>query len=404
MIWRLRISVTVGNKGLVVVSKAVKDVYSQSFASVHEDDMLSHCLSHFENRNQQVLAVLDVEGKYKGVLAKRWVIRSMVDPSTTKVRTLMRTAPVVGLDDPLGKVARLMIESAVMQLPVFRGEELVGFVTDESVIHGAVTESWGNLKVQEIMTRKPFLIEKDEPVGSVFHLFREHDISHEPVISNGKLAGIISIHDIIKHLYERMEREPQTARKINPLSIPVRTLMMKRVITASPDTRLKIAEKKMHEFNISSLVIVTKGKVQGIVTKRDFLEPIAQFESPEPKLTVQFSAKDVEIDGMQKGFLLEEFDSFARKFGETLKQGTLFVYFKTHGANYKGKQLIHCRLQLRAGQASFFSSNESWDVEQVFCLALHRLETQILRSKETKYDPELARRRFEHLNFLLAEL
>ena len=96
------------------------------------------------------------------------------------------------------------------------------------------------------------------------------------------------------------------------LTVPVRTLMVKSVITVSADTRLKIAEEKMHKFNISSLVVLRKGKLQGIVTKRDFLEPIAQIETTEPKLRVQFSAKDVEIDGMQKGFLLGEFDSFAQ--------------------------------------------------------------------------------------------
>ena len=195
----------------------MKDVYSQSFAGVREDDTLSHCLSLFEKDKRRVLIVLDNEKKYKGVLTRRWIIRSMLDPSTTKVKTLMRSAPKVTLDDPLSKVARLMIESGVMQLPVCREEELVGCVIDENVIHGAVVESWGNTKVEAIMTRKPFVVEKDEPVGSVFNLFREHGISHAPVVSNGKLVGIISIHDIIKHIYETMERVPKTevAEKIN---------------------------------------------------------------------------------------------------------------------------------------------------------------------------------------------
>ena len=352
------------------------------------------------------MVVLDNEDKYKGVLARRWIIRSMLDPSTTKVKTLMRSAPKVTLGDPLSKVARLMIESGVMQLPVCREEELLGCVTDENVIHGAVVERWGNTKVEAIMTRKPFVVEKDEPVGSVFNLFREHGISHAPVVSNGKLVGIISIHDIIKHIYETMERMPKTgvAEKINVLTVPVRTLMVKPVITVSSDTRLKIAEEKMRKFNISSLVVVRKGKSQGIVTKRDFLEPIAQMETTEPRLRVQFSAKGVEIDGMQKGFLLGEFDSFAQKFGETLNAGILFVYLKSHGSNYNGKQLVHCRFQLRSAKGSFFSSSEGWDVEQLFRLALHRLEIQILRSKETERRPELARAYLRRINFPLAEL
>ncbi|HKM76040.1 MAG TPA: CBS domain-containing protein [Candidatus Bathyarchaeia archaeon] len=384
----------------------MKDVYSKSFAGIHEDDTLSHCLSLLEKDNRRVLVVLDNENEYKAVLVRRWIIRSMLDPSTTKVKTLMRSAPKVTLDDSLSKVARLMIESGVMQLPVFREEELLGCVTDENVIHGAVANGWGNTKVESIMTRKPFVVEKDEPLGSVFNLFREHGISHAPVVSNGRLVGIISTHDIIKHIYETMERTPKkgVAEKINALTIPVRKLMIKPVITVSANTRLKIADEKMHKSNVSSLVVVRKGRPQGIVTERDFLEPIAQIETTEPRLRVQFSAKDVEVDGMQREFLRGEFDSFARKFGETLSEGILFVYLKSHGTHYNGRQLIHCRFQLRSPKGSFFSSSEGWDVEQIFRLALHRLEIQILRSKETERHTELARTYLRRINFPSAEL
>jgi len=299
-----------------------------------------------------------------------------------------------------------MIESGVMQLPVFREEKLLGCVTDENVIQGAVVDGWGNTKVESIMTRKPFVIEKDEPLGSVFNLFREHGISHAPVVSDGRLVGIISTHDIIKHIYETMERVPEkeVAEKINALTIPVRKLMIKPVITVSANTRLKIAEEKMRKSNVSSLVVVRKGRPQGIVTERDFLEPIAQIETTEPRLKVQFSAKDVDLDGMQRGFLRGEFDSFTRKFGETLSEGILFVYLKSHGTHYNGRQLIHCRFQLRSPKGSFFSSSEGWDVEEIFRLALHRLEIQILRSKEAERHSELARTYLRRINFPSAEL
>ena len=42
-----------------------------------------------------------------------------------------------------------------------------------------------------------------------------------------------------------------------------------------------------------------------------FLEPIAQMEKVERKLTVQFSVKDVEIDEVQRGFIMDDFESFA---------------------------------------------------------------------------------------------
>jgi len=87
---------------------------------------------------------------------------------------------------------------------------------------------------------------------------------------------------------------------------------------------------------------------------------------------------------------MDDFESFARMYKETLEAGVLFVYMKTHGTNYKGDQLIHCRLQLRTRKGFFFSSSEGWSVEQTFRAALDRLKKQILRSKEFEYNPKFA--------------
>ena len=190
-----------------MVSRTVEDVFSKGFVSVRENDTLSSCLSLFKEEMPPVLVVLDSEGKYKGVLTRRWIIRSRLDPSTTKVETLMRPAPTVTLHDSVGKAARLMIESEIRQLPVYSGEKLLGFVTDEDVIHGAVIGKWGNTKVEEVMTKKTFVVEEDESVGAVLSLFREEGISHAPVISNGKLVGMISIHDIIEHVFQPRQRQ-----------------------------------------------------------------------------------------------------------------------------------------------------------------------------------------------------
>jgi len=383
------------------VVKIVEDVFSKGFLEVHENDTLSSCLSLFKEETPPVLAVLDSKGRYKGVISRKWIIRSSLDASVTKVKTLTRPAPAVTLHDSLSKVAKLMIESEIGQLPVYSGEKLLGFITDEEVIHGAVMERWGNTPVEEIMTKKPYVIEEDESLGAVLSLFRSEGISHVPIVRDGKLAGMVSIYDIIENVFQPRQVQrigERVGEKVPVLSLPAKGIMVKPVVTVLPETKLRDAEEQMHKFNISSLVIVSKGRPVGIITKRDFLEPLAQMEKPVQKLTVQFSVKDVEIDGIQRGFIMDDFESFTRRYGETLESGTLFVYMKTHGTNFKGDQLIHCRLQFRTRKGSFFSSGEGWGVEQTFRLALDRLEDQIVKGTELSYDREFAkgylRRRF----------
>jgi CBS domain-containing protein len=388
-------------------SISVRDVCTKNFSAVHENDALSRCLDLFKKEMPPVLAVLDDKGKYAGVIARRWIIRARLDPATTKVKTLTRPAPKVTPTVSLSKAAKLMVENGVRQLPVFEGKKLIGFVTDENIIHGAVTQKWGNTEIKEIMTKAPYTIEANRSVGAALSLFRERGISHVPVMDNGKLAGIISIQDIIEHVFQPQHRQTLgeiVGEKVPMLSIPAKGVMSSPAITVQAETPLKEAEKKMHDYGISCLPVLSQEKLVGIVTKLDFLEPISQMEISERKFTIQFAAKDIKVNPDEQSFMMDEFATFARKYENIFETGTLFAYIKTHGASRKGVPLIHCRLQLRTAKGAFYSSSEGWGIEPTFRVALDRLDKRILRSKELDHDPTYARDYLRKIGFPQEEL
>ncbi len=391
-------------------SVSVKDVSSKKFATVNENDTLSKCLELFKKEVPPVLAVLNDKSKYVGIIARRWIIRARLDPATTKVKSLMRPAPKIEPDSSLSKVAKMMIQSGVRQLPVFEKEKIAGFVTDEGLIHGAVAREWGNTTISQIMTKAPFTIEASRTVGAALSLFREHDISHLPVIENGKLVGMVSTQDVIEDIFQPNQRQTLgdiKGEKIQVLSIPVKGIMSSPVVTTTPETTLRDAEKKMHDLNVHCLVVASKESPVGIVTKLDFLEPLSLLEEPDRRLTVQFAIKGAVIDPNAQGFMMGEFDGFARKYKDLLEAGTLFVYMKLHGTNHKGQPLIHCRLQLRTVKGVrgfFFASAEGFGIEPTFRVALDRLDKRILRSKELAFDPTYAREYLRKYGFPTEEL
>ncbi|MCX8154187.1 MAG: CBS domain-containing protein, partial [Candidatus Bathyarchaeota archaeon] len=221
---------------------SVKEVFSKGFATVQETDTLSKCVELFKKEMPPVLAVLDGKGKYVGVITRRWIIRSRLDPATTKVKTLTRAAPKVSPETSISKAAKLMIESGIRQLPVFEKNKLLGFVTDEHIIHAAVTQEWGNTPIEKIMTRAPHTIEAHRSIGAVLSLMREQGISHVPVIDEGKLAGIISIQDIIEHVFQPQYRQTLgeiVGEKTPIIRVPAKGIMRKPVITVSPTATLR---------------------------------------------------------------------------------------------------------------------------------------------------------------------
>ena len=358
---------------------------------------LSRCLEAFKTGTSPVLAVLNDKGKYEGMITRRSIFRSRLDPATTKVRSLMQVAPVTGLDFSLGKLARLMIESGVRQLPVFDGNKLSGFVSDEGVIHAAVSSEWGNIAVEKVMTRAPHTIEVDRSVGAVLSLMREYGISHVPVMDGGKLVGIVSIADILKGIYWPQRHQTTgdiVGEKLETLSVAVKGIMARPVVVVDPKANLRVAEGLMHERDVSCLCVVSGERLVGVVTKLDFLEPISALEEiAARKLTLQFGVKGVDVSAEQQGFMMDEFDSFAHRFQEAFQLGTLFVYMKSHGdSNLRGTPLVHCRLQFRTVRGTFFSASEGWGVEPTFRVALVRLERRLLRSKELlAYNPKYAK-------------
>jgi CBS domain-containing protein len=379
------------------MSVTAKDIFSKGFNSVQENDPLSRCLDSFKKGMPPVLAVMDEKGKYTGMITRRLILRSRADPTVTKVKSLMQVAPVVDGDASLGALARLMIGSGMRQLPLFEKNKLLGFVTDENVIHAAVGGEWGRGAVEAIMTRAPHTLEANRSVGAVLGLMREFGVSHVPVMEGGKLVGMVSVEDILESIYWPQRRQTLgdiVGEKIETLGLAIKGVMASPVVSVGPKVTLRDAERRMHETDISSLAVVDGERLVGIVTKLDFLEPLSALEAAAArKFSVQFGVKGVDVSADQQGFMMEEFDSFTHRFQEAFQLGTLFVYMKSHGDNgVRGTPLVHCRLQFRTSRGTFFSASEGWGVEPTFRVALVRLERRLLRSKELlSYNPKYAK-------------
>jgi CBS domain-containing protein len=377
-------------------SVTAKDVYSKGLNFVQDNDTLSRCLEGFKKGMPPVMAVLDEKGKYIGMITRRSILRSRLDFTVAKVRSLMQVAPQVSVDASLGELAKLMIGSGMRQLPLVDKGKLLGFVTDEGVIHGAVSKDWGRDSVEKVMTRAPHTIEAGRSVGAVLGLMREYGISHVPVLEGGKLVGMVSIEDVLRSIYWPQRRQTTgdiVGEKLETLGIAVKGIMASPAITVDAKTSLGEAEQKMHNHDVSCLCVVAENKLIGVVTKLDFLEQISQVAVTAPKLTIQFGTKGVEVSPDKQAFMMDEFDSFSRRFQEAFQLGTLFVYMKSHGDKaVRETPLVHCRLQFRTIRGTFFAASEGWGVEPTFRVALDRLERRLLRSKELlAYNPKYAK-------------
>ena len=100
-------------------------------------------------------------------------------------------------DDKLEKIMKIMKEKAISQLPVLRGKDLVGSISDDIFVSIAENkEKLENAKVKDIMQEAFPTIPENSDLEIVTNLL--HYYKAVLVKKDGQIAGIITKSDLIK--------------------------------------------------------------------------------------------------------------------------------------------------------------------------------------------------------------
>lgn len=120
------------------------------------------------------------------------------------VATITESTTVTGL---LAELATHNIGAMVVVGP----DGIVGMVSERDVVR-RLHESGADLlrrPVSEIMTNVVVTCTKDEPVDDLAALMTNNRVRHVPVLENGRLAGIVSIGDVVKTRMEQLQTEQE---------------------------------------------------------------------------------------------------------------------------------------------------------------------------------------------------
>ena len=100
-----------------------------------------------------------------------------------------------------------MIEKRVGSLLVLEGDQVTGIVTERDVLRRGLGDvrKLRDQQVGEIMTREIVIATPEDSLQYLMGLMVHYRIRHVPVFEEGKLAGIVSIGDIIFALLEESE-------------------------------------------------------------------------------------------------------------------------------------------------------------------------------------------------------
>ena len=124
------------------------------------------------------------------------------------VRVLM-SIPVASVDPTISLAdlaAKLEIEG-VGAVVVMTGDRLEGVVSERDIVRalsagGDPTEVWA----ADVMSDEPLYVDLDDPILIVAERMLDEGVRHVPVVSDGRVMGVVSIRDALRVLADAWRR------------------------------------------------------------------------------------------------------------------------------------------------------------------------------------------------------
>lgn len=131
------------------------------------------------------------------------IVKSIIE---IKGRDVATVEPGVSLD----AAAKVLAERRIGAVVVLGADDrLVGILSERDIVRAISERGAGAMQepVSQVMTRKVATCTLDETLNSIMERMTEGKFRHVPVLEQGRLTGIVSIGDVVKHRIVEIEQE-----------------------------------------------------------------------------------------------------------------------------------------------------------------------------------------------------
>jgi CBS domain-containing protein len=187
-----------------------------------------------------------------------------------KVKEIASSRPVVSAtpEDDLALAAQVMLWAGIRHLPVVRGREVVGVLSERDILRrngevGAKTAA--REPVTQAMRSPAVVVGPDDLLVDALSLMLQRKIGCLPVVDAHGLAGILTTSDLLRHQLDTALVHPGA-------TLPPRLdrVMRRAPAVVTPDTEVFDAAALMSARGIRHLPVVdSEHKVVGMFSDRD---------------------------------------------------------------------------------------------------------------------------------------
>ena len=115
----------------------------------------------------------------------------------------------------LATAAKLLSKHRIGSVVILgAGERLVGILSERDIVRALSEQGAGALAlpVGQVMTRDVATCGEDDTVASIMERMTAGRFRHMPVVTNGRLVGLVSIGDVVKQRVDEIVSESEAMR------------------------------------------------------------------------------------------------------------------------------------------------------------------------------------------------
>jgi acetoin utilization protein AcuB len=128
----------------------------------------------------------------------------------------------------------------------------------------------GAPQVRDVMTTNPLTMSPEESLMEALQMMRLRHIRRIPILADGKLVGLLTEGDLKRAEPSTLSHTQEEFTQVME-STQVNRIMIKNLITATPDMPLVEAARTLWKSKYGALPVLDGEKLVGILTDNDLI-------------------------------------------------------------------------------------------------------------------------------------
>jgi len=246
---------------------------------LYPDEQATKARAVLRDRGLRVLPVVDERKRLIGMISRGDVMAITSSVSLIRVKGIMSALKFVATADTnAAQAAREMIRLDEWYVPVVKSSQdstYVGMLGLEHLMQVFLekNKTKASAPLSSVMTPQPFACSPEDEVDNVWRMMQKRSFAACPVVSKGKLVGIITQKNLLDSGAVSPAFEAEKGRFKSPSRI--QSVMKTPVVSLKPTDTVKDAAQLMLKRNIGRVPIADeKRRLVGIVDREDVVKAL----------------------------------------------------------------------------------------------------------------------------------